>query len=148
MENKVYAIRVAALAIAGALLTIKVFAHGDVTPQPVDVTGLEPLGEEWHASNPYTGNEKAIEIGASAYNQNCARCHGLEAISGGIAPDLRALEPGEYGDEWYIERVRNGAIRNGITYMPKFAESDGGPLSQEALWAIRAYLETRYDESL
>ena len=123
-------------------------AHGDVAPQPVDVTGLEPLGAEWHSTNPYTANEKAIEIGSSAYNQNCARCHGLGAVSGGIAPDLRKLEPGEYGDEWYIERVRNGAIRNGVTYMPKFAESDGGPLSQEALWAIRAYLETLYDENL
>ena len=125
-----------------------VYGHGDVAPQPVDTTGLEPLGEEWKTSNPYTGNEKAIEIGTSAYNQNCARCHGLEAISGGIAPDLRKLEPGEYGDEWYIERVRNGAIRNGITYMPKFATSDGGPLSQEALWTIRAYLETLYDPNL
>ncbi|MGF1527557.1 MAG: cytochrome c-550 PedF [Candidatus Competibacterales bacterium] len=119
-------------------------AHGDVQPQAVDVAGLEPLGDEWHLTNPYTGNEKAIEIGASAYNQNCARCHGLEAISGGIAPDLRLLEPGEYGDEWYVERVRNGAIRNGITYMPKFAEPEG-PLSQEALWAIRAWLETKYE---
>ncbi len=46
-----------------------------------------------------------------------------------------------------MERVRNGAIRNGITYMPAFAPPDG-PLSQEALWAIRAWLETKYDESL
>ena len=125
-----------------------VYGHGDVAPQPVDTEGLEQLGEEWKITNPYTGNEKAIEIGASAYNQNCARCHGLEAVSGGIAPDLRKLEPGEYGDEWYIERVRNGAIRNGITYMPKFAATDGGPLSQEALWTIRAYLETLYDPNL
>ena len=134
--------------LIGLILTGAAFGHGDVTPQLVDTAELEPLGEEWRMTNPYSGNEVAIEIGASAYNQNCARCHGLEAVSGGIAPDLRALEPGEFGDEWYIERVRNGAIRNGMTYMPVFAESDGGPLSQEALWAIRAYLESRYDPSL
>ena len=116
------------------------FAHGDVAPQPVDTTGLEPLGEEWREENPYSGNELAIEIGKSAYNQNCARCHGLDGISGGIAPDLRELEPGAYGDEWYVYRVRNGAIRNGITYMPVMTDS----LSQEALWAIRAWLETKY----
>ena len=49
----------------------------------------------------------AIEIDASGYNQNCARCHGLESVSGGIAPDLRLLEEDYDGDEWYRERVRN-----------------------------------------
>jgi cytochrome c-550 PedF len=117
-------------------------AHGDVQPQPVDTTGLEDLGDDWLARNPYSGNETAIKIGSSAYNQNCARCHGLGGISGGIAPDLRYLEHTADGDEWYVYRVRNGAVRNGVTYMPHFAESDGGPLSQEALWAIRAWLET------
>ena len=64
------------------------------------------------------------------------------------AKDLvEGIEPGEYGDEWYLERVRNGAIRDGVTYMPAFAEP-AGPLSQEALWAIRAWLETLYDENL
>jgi cytochrome c-550 PedF len=96
------------------------------------------LGEEWLEVNPYRDNAEAIETGASAYNQNCARCHGLEAKSGGIAPDLRLLPVEDEGDEWFIYRVRNGAIRNGITYMPKFE----GILSQEALWSIRAWLVT------
>jgi len=120
------------------------FAHGDVTPQAVDTKDLTPLGAEWREENPYSGDKKAITIGASAYNQNCARCHGLEGISGGIAPDLRKLEPGIDGDEWFVYRVRNGATRNGIPYMPKFE----GVLSQEALWTIRAWLETRYDPNL
>lgn len=115
-----------------------VFSHGDVSPQPVDTEGLEKLGEEWHEVNPYRGNAKAAEIGSSAYNQNCARCHGLQAVSGGIAPDLRELPWGEEGDVYYVERVRNGAIRNGITYMPSFENV----VSQEGLWAIRAWLDT------
>jgi cytochrome c-550 PedF len=123
-----------------------ILGHGDVTPQLVDVSSLKPLGEEWTKRNPYTGNKSAIEIGKSAYNQNCARCHGLGAVSGGLAPDLRYLMHDAEGDEWYIYKVRNGAIRNGVTYMPKFAESDGGPLSQEALWTIRSWLETVYTE--
>ncbi len=121
-----------------------VSAHGNVTPQPIDTDGLEPLGEEWRESNPYSGDETAIKIGSSAYNQNCARCHGLEAISGGIAPDLRKLEPGIEGDEWFTYRVRNGATRNNIPYMPKFE----GVLSQEALWAIRSWLESQHDPDL
>ena len=126
------------MSVSGA----SVYAHGDVQPQAVDTTGLEPLGEAWLERNPYSGNETAIKIGASAYNQNCARCHGLGAVSGGIAPDLRELPFDAEGDEWYVSRVRNGAIRNGVTYMPKFE----GILSQEALWAIRAWLETVSDQ--
>lgn len=130
------------LALINLFVINTVMAHGDVAPQPVNIEGLEPLGEEWKARNPYIGNELAIKIGASAYNQNCARCHGLGGVSGGIAPDLRELPHDADGDEWYVYRVREGAVRNGITYMPKFADTDGGPLQQEALWAIRAWLET------
>jgi cytochrome c-550 PedF len=126
-----------AMALAASTL---VLAHGDVTPQPVDTTGLDPLGEEWRAENPYRGNKTAIDIGASAYNQNCARCHGLEAISGGLAPDLRALEAGKPGDEWFLDRIRHGAKKpDGATMMPAFE----GIMSQEAMWAIRSYLETK-----
>ena len=121
-------------------------AHGDVTPQAVDTTGLPVLGDEWAETNPFRDDEKlkpvAIEIGSSAYNQNCARCHGLEAISGGIAPDLRYLEADYDGDEWFIERVSNGAVRDGKVYMPKFV----GVISQEGLWAIRTYIDSRPDD--
>ena len=121
------------LTVSGSL-----WAHGDVTPQNVDITGLESLGEEWREENPFRDNELAIKIGKSAYAQNCARCHGLDAISGGIAPDLRELESGMEGDEWFAYRVVNGAVRNGVPYMPKMADF----MSQEALWSIRSWLES------
>ena len=133
---------ICALAVSAAIFGTSqlVLAHGDVTPQPVDTTGLEPLGEEWRAENPYRGNKTAIAIGSSGYNQNCARCHGLEVISGGLAPDLRGLEKEKPGDEWFIERIRHGAKKpDGSTMMPAFE----GILSQEAMWAIRSYIETR-----
>jgi len=120
----------------------QVFGHGDVQPQAVDTTGLDPLGEEWRESNPYVGNELAIEIGESAYTQNCARCHGLDAVSGGLSPDLRYLPQGAEGDEFYMPITRNGVIRNGITYMPGYE----GIISQEAMWAIRSWLETKYEQ--
>ena len=118
--------------------------HGDVQPQTVDTEGLEALPEEIQPENPYRlkGGEQyalAQEIGSSGYSQNCARCHGLEAISGGIAPDLRMMEEGEFGDEWFMERVLNGYSQNGAYKMPPFSEI----LSQEAMWAIRSYTETR-----
>ena len=118
--------------------------HGDVQPQTVDTEGLMELPEEIQMENPYRleGGEQyalAQEIGSSGYSQNCARCHGLEAISGGIAPDLRMMEEGEFGDEWFMERIQNGYSQNGAYKMPPFAEI----LSQEAMWAIRSYTETR-----
>ena len=136
-----FAMAIAVAAIAFTFSNGPVSAHGDVTPQPIEVAGLDPLGEEWRPENPYRGNAKAIEIGASGYNQNCARCHGLEVISGGLAPDLRYLEKGEVGDEWFMERIRGGATINGVTKMPAFE----GVLSQEAMWAIRAFVESKFD---
>lgn len=130
------------LLVGGTLAAVSAFGHGDVQPQAVDTTGLEPLGDEWRETNPYSGNELAIKIGESGYTQNCARCHGLGAVSGGLAPDLRYLEPGLDGDEWYMERTRNGYTQNGVTKMPGYE----GIISQEAMWAIRAWLETKYEE--
>lgn len=117
-------------------------AHGDVTPQAVDTHTLPQLGDEWRKANPYRGNDEAIRIGDSAYNQNCARCHGLGAISGGLAPDLRRFPPKDEGDELFLPRVRRGSTRDGRVYMPPFE----GTLSQEAMWAIRSWLETVYEE--
>jgi len=134
-----------AVVIGGLLLSNLVQAHGDVVPHAVATDGLEQLGQDWRAENPYRDSkdhDKALEIGKSAYTQNCAACHGLEAISGGIAPDLRHLDVGPTGDEWFVERVRNGAVRDGRVYMPKMADY----LSQEALWAVRTYLDSVHTE--
>lgn len=130
-----------------SLVASMTLAHGDVAPQAVDTDALPDVGEEWLIENPYrdAGPEvwaKAIEIGDSGYNQNCARCHGLGVVSGGLAPDLRFLEAEEYGDEWFVERFQTGYTQNGITKMPAFGEL----LGQKAAWAIRTYVETRPDD--
>ncbi len=135
----------AALGLIAA--TSMAHAHGDVAPQPMNTDALPDVGEEWLTENPYRDQgievwKTAIEIGDSGYNQNCARCHGLGVVSGGLAPDLRYLEAEEYGDEWYVERFRTGYTQNGITKMPAFGEL----LGQKAAWAIRTYIETRPDD--
>jgi cytochrome c-550 PedF len=126
------------LALGAALVVGTVFAHGDVTPQAIDTSALKKLGDAWLTHNPYRGDKVAIAIGSSAYNQNCARCHGLGAISGGIAPDLRYLPAGDEGDEIFIQRIRHGSVRDGRVYMPPFE----GIFPQEAMWPIRSWLET------
>ncbi|HEX5685401.1 MAG TPA: cytochrome c-550 PedF [Ideonella sp.] len=137
-------------------------AHGDVTPQAVDTHELPSLGEGWREQNPFrepgAGQDVAVRIGTSAFNQNCARCHGLEAISGGIAPDLRRLDNDcsilkdaakkaacvAENDQYFLSTVRLGRARNGAVYMPPFE----GTLNQEAIWAIKAYLETRREKPM
>jgi cytochrome c-550 PedF len=146
--------------LAGLLAAVAglVQAHGDVTPQAVDTTSLPKLGEGWKAENPYRKNDAAIKVGTSAYNQNCARCHGLEAVSGGIAPDLRKLDNEcsslkdekkkamcvKDVDDFFAATVRKGRTRNGAVYMPPFESM----LNQEAVWAIKTYLETRREKPL
>ncbi|MGS4944812.1 cytochrome c-550 PedF [Meridianimarinicoccus sp. RP-17] len=136
------------LALAG-VCAAAALAHGDVAPQPVDTAGLPELGGDWLSENPYRAEtagadvwRRAITVGASGYTQNCARCHGLEGISGGLAPDLRFLEASGYDDEWYVERFRYGYTQGGTTKMPAFEEV----MNQEAAWAIRTYIETRPDD--
>ena len=133
--------------IGFATISTMALAHGDVAPQPVNTDALPDVGEEWLTENPYRDQgeevwQAAIEIGDSGYNQNCARCHGLGGVSGGLAPDLRYLEAEEYGDEWFVERFQTGYTQNGITKMPAFGEL----LGQKAAWAIRTYIETRPDD--
>lgn len=139
--NGSVALGVAAALCAGTV-SYRVLAHGNVTPQAVDTSALPDIGETWLQHNPYRGNATATKIGESAYGQNCARCHGLEAISGGVAPDLRYLEVGDTGDEWYIQRYQHGSVRDGKVYMPPM----GDVLGQKAGWAIRTWLETKHEE--
>jgi cytochrome c-550 PedF len=142
------------LALSASLLApVVAFAHGDVTPQAVDTKALPQLGEQWRDENPYRDNAEAIKIGTSAYAQNCARCHGIDAISGGIAPDLRKLDRDcvtlkneakkqacfKENEKYFLSSVRGGKVRNGAVYMPPFE----GVFTQEAMWAIKAFLETR-----
>jgi len=143
------------LTVATAAIACVVFAHGNVTPQPVDTHTLPQLGDDWLTDNPYSAGpatQEAVRIGSSGFNQNCARFHGLEAISGGIAPDLRKLDAECFDmaeqaratciktfDAYFIGTVRGGRTRDGRVYMPPFQ----GILSQEAMWAIKTYLESR-----
>jgi cytochrome c-550 PedF len=119
-----------------------VLAHGDVAPQPVNTEGLPEMTGGWEFENPFRDPageywERALRIGDSAYNQNCARCHGLEVVSGGLAPDLRFLMAEEMDDEWFMERIRRGSGDR----MPAYEDL----MNQQAMWAIRTFIETRPD---
>ncbi|MFP3802620.1 cytochrome c-550 PedF, partial [Paraburkholderia sp. SIMBA_027] len=74
-----------ALLVAGLLVGVigagSALAHGNVVPQAVETKGLTSIkdagvvvdADGWAAVNPYRTSpehDKAVEIGASAYNQN------------------------------------------------------------------------------
>lgn len=149
-------VRFEAVAMAAAAMLMvgsisgSVFAHGNVTPQPVDTSTLPDVpggNDNWITKNPYRADPavyaKAQAIGESGYGQNCARCHGLEAIFGGVAPDLRYLDVKEDGDEWFINRCHHGSVRDGKVYMPP----EGEILGQKACWAIRSWLDKVHTDS-
>jgi len=123
----------------------------------VDQTGLPVLGEQWLPLNPYRGNSRAIEVGKSAFNQACAKCHGSDALqsvnNGAIAPDLRRLN--RYcrriadealqktcltdNDRYFVKTVKQGKVVVGIVHMPAWDKV----LSQELVWAIQAFIESQ-----
>ena len=136
-----------AVILSTFVLTSTVFAHGNVIPQGADsselpeITGGDESEDGWVLENPYRNlepavKEKIITFGESAYANNCAGCHGLHAISGGINPDLRVLKPDNFeDDEWYVQRVRFGSDKG----MPAI----GKVLDQKTLWAVKTYVEKR-----
>lgn len=142
MRQLTNTLALSAAALLGAVAMGVVHGHGDVNPQPVETEGLPELDER-KQENPYreTGGdvyETAIRIGERGYQANCAACHGLGGVSGGIAPDLRLLEPG-FDDEYFVSKVLNGARG-----MPAF----DGVLDDEAIWAIKSWLDTMHEDAM
>lgn len=142
-----------------SLATMDVFAHGDVTPHPLDTSSLKQLGKEWIEPNPFRGNPQAVSIGAEGYAHNCAGCHGLNAESGGMAPDLLLLSKDCLGmaakeqqasclkdtDDYFKDVVLNGKKNGeGRFVMPAY----GSVFTQEAVWAVKAYIDSRTAEEI
>lgn len=140
-----------------AALALDVAAHGDVTPHPVDTSSLKPIGSEWVIPSPYRGNVQAAVVGADGYLHNCAGCHGLNAVSGGVAPDLlkatlECLDMASAsaqascmkdGDEFFRDITLAGKKTSEGRYtMPPYNEV----FTQEAVWAVKAYIDARAAE--
>lgn len=154
MGSALYIFRSGLTAIT-VLFSATALAHGDVTPHPIDTKGLKPLGTAWVSENPYRGNKAAIEIGAEGYLHNCAGCHGLNAVTGGMAPDLLLGSKDCLGmsgnsqttclkdsDDYFKERVLKGKIINGKVNMPAYE----AVFTQEAVWALKTYIDARTEE--
>lgn len=84
--------------------------------------------------NPYDSKSEAIAAGAKLFHQNCASCHGKEAMGTAKKPNLhsdriRNSTPGEL--EWLL---KNGSMKNG---MPSWSR-----LPEQQRWQIVSYLKS------
>lgn len=78
-----------------------------------------------------------VEKGKLIYGKNCVICHGIAAVAGGAAPDLRA-SPVPLAGPAFKAIVHGGALES--RGMPKFGE-----FSDEELDAMRHYIRERAD---
>ncbi len=74
--------------------------------------------------------------GAVVFARNCAACHGEQAEGGFGWPLARAWSGNQ--PEVYIKSVTSGGIEN--TVMPAWAQDLGGPLSDEQIDDVTAYV--------
>lgn len=84
--------------------------------------------------NPYDSQTNAVAAGAKLFHQNCASCHGSEAMGTEKRPNLhtdriRSSTPGEL--EWLL---KNGSMKNG---MPSWSR-----LPEQQRWQIVSYLKS------
>lgn len=155
MGNALNYFRSGVTAVA-VLFSAAALGHGDVTPHPIDTKGLKALGSAWLPENPYRGDKAAFAIGAEGYLHNCAGCHGLNAVTGGVAPDLLLGSKDCLGmsgssqaaclkdsDDYFKERVLKGKIINGKVNMPAYESV----FTQEAVWALKTYIDTRTEQA-
>jgi mono/diheme cytochrome c family protein len=99
------------------------------------------VADEAGPVNPYSGNAEIAKEGGSLFNQYCSHCHGPWADQAERPRDLRRLRI-RYGDDaikMFYTTVNNGRMEMG---MPVWK----GVLSEDVLWKIYTYLETRQVE--
>jgi mono/diheme cytochrome c family protein len=87
-----------------------------------------------HRVNPYAGNAEAAAAGKNLFEENCAKCHGVDAEGKGSRPSLKS------------DRIRNATdgelawlLKNGNPYkgMPIW-----GSLPEQERWQLVAYVRS------
>lgn len=106
------------------IVTFKLGGQAALPPARQAVVALPPL-------ETVKADASQLQIGRSLFNGLCANCHGLNAVSGGVVPDLRYLTQEKHG--LFAGIVYGGRTNRG---MPSFA----GGLAQDDVERIRQYI--------
>jgi len=108
------------------LLVFKLKGKAALPPLPAD-SGLAPI-----TPLPDRGTPAQLKIGQVAFGQFCSVCHGADAVSAGLVPDLR--HSGALGKDAFYAVVRDGLLKdNG---MVGFSEA----LTPAEMEAVRLYI--------
>ncbi len=86
---------------------------------------------------PVSANDDQLKLGSQLYNGYCASCHGINALSGGLVPDLRYLK--DDGHEQFAAIVKGARIAQG---MPSY----GHVIPDEQIELIHQYVIKRSHE--
>jgi alcohol dehydrogenase (cytochrome c)/quinohemoprotein ethanol dehydrogenase len=103
-------------------------------PEPYDVARSS------HPAPPSFGTPEQIARGGVLFADYCTACHGGDAVSGGVLPDLRSSFALSNEDTWFLITRDGGLKDNGMIGF-------GGELSDDELTAVRAYIVHRAHES-
>ncbi|HUG25422.1 PQQ-dependent dehydrogenase, methanol/ethanol family [Piscinibacter sp.] len=109
------------------VVTFKLDGRATLPPPRHQAADLPPL-------EPVRIAPEELKVARTMFNGLCASCHGLNAVSGGVVPDLRYLTPKKH--EQFLGIVYGARINKG---MPSF----NGVLPQEAVESIRQYILKR-----
>jgi len=91
--------------------------------------------------NPYAGDRKAAEAGASQFRSNCAFCHGLGARGGGRGPDLTRAHKRHGTSDADLFRTINEGIP-GTAMPPNGNTGQGVGMTAEEVWQVIAYIRS------
>ncbi len=84
--------------------------------------------------NPFAGQADAIAGGGKVFSQNCAKCHGADAMGKGKRPSLRSERVQHATDGEIFWLLKNGNLAKG---MPTWAL-----LPEPTRWQVIAYVKS------
>jgi quinohemoprotein ethanol dehydrogenase len=109
------------------VVTYRLGADGKLPPPRKQPAALPPLRE-------VTASAEQLAQARTMFNGFCGSCHGLNAVSGGVVPDLRYLTPKKH--EQFIAVMSGAKVTRG---MPGFASV----LEPKDMELIRQYIIKR-----
>lgn len=109
------------------VLTFRLDGQADLPPLPVVERIPEPP--------PLTADADTVRHGQRRFNERCAVCHGLEAVGGGVLPDLRYMDAEAHNTFYAIVLGGLHRERGMVSFAPVLDGEDVG--------AIHAYVIER-----
>ncbi|HMN62608.1 MAG TPA: cytochrome c [Anaerolinea sp.] len=116
---------------------------GAATPT---IVRQDPPAEYAGKTDPYTGDQAAIDAGKTLYTQNCESCHGPKGLGDGPAGASLDPHPGnlenavkDAGDAYMFWVINEGGAAAGRSAS---MASYKGILTEDEIWKILAYVKT------